>query len=81
MSGDPNGCIVFVINCFFLNLNAMSNYCEDCGCKVYNGRCTNCHEGLYVEDQYLELDMELPNEDSEFTKKANECRKTLNCND
>lgn len=47
----------------------MSN-CEDCGCKVYNGRCTNCHEELYILDQYYELDMDLPDEDSEFMKKV-----------
>lgn len=48
----------------------MADYCEDCGCKVYNGICTNCHEELYIEDQYYELNMPLPDEDSEFMKKA-----------
>lgn len=47
-------------------------YCEDCGCKVYNGRCTNCHEELYILDQYLELGMELPLEDSEFMQRIRE---------
>lgn len=51
----------------------MASYCEDCGCKVYDGRCTNCHEELYILDQYLELDMELPSEDSKFMKKVREC--------
>ena len=56
----------------------MSGYCEDCGCEVYNGRCTNCHEELYILDQYIELDMPLPDEDSEFMKKANECLSLTN---
>ncbi len=50
----------------------MAHYCEDCGCKVYNGRCTNCHEELYILDQYIEQDMELPGEDSDFMKKVSE---------
>ena len=36
------------------------NYCEDCGCKVYNGTCTNCHEEIYIQEQYFDLDMEVP---------------------
>jgi len=45
-------------------------YCENCGCKVFSGRCTNCHEELYILNQYYEQDMKLPDEDSEFMKKA-----------
>ena len=26
----------------------MSKHCEDCGCKTYNGICSNCHEELYI---------------------------------
>lgn len=48
----------------------MAHYCENCGCKVFNGRCTNCHEELYILDQYLEQDMELPAPDSDFMKKV-----------
>ncbi len=29
----------------------MSQYCEDCGCKVYNGHCVNCHEETYIAEQ------------------------------
>lgn len=47
-------------------------YCEDCGCKVYNGRCTNCHEELYILDQYYEQHMELPDDESDFMKKVRE---------
>ena len=28
--------------------------CEDCGCKVYGGYCTNCNEEHYIEEQYNE---------------------------
>lgn len=29
--------------------------CEDCGCRVYGGICTNCQEELYImETQYHE---------------------------
>ena len=56
----------------------MAGYCEDCGCRVYNGRCTNCHEELYIEDQYYELDMPLPSKESEFMKKVNRCQEDVN---
>ncbi len=26
----------------------MNNYCEDCGCRVYGGICSNCQEELYI---------------------------------
>lgn len=29
-------------------------YCEDCGCRVYNGACTNCHEEVYIAEQHYE---------------------------
>lgn len=44
----------------------MSDYCENCGSKVYNGACTNCEEEIYIADQYYDLDMELPPNDSTF---------------
>jgi len=56
----------------------MANYCEDCGCKVYTGRCTNCHEELYILDQYYEENMQLPDEDSDFMNKAREAQKDVN---
>lgn len=31
----------------------MPDYCEDCGCKAYNGYCTNCREEYYIEEQIL----------------------------
>ena len=27
------------------------NYCEDCGSKMYNGRCTWCFEEYYIYEQ------------------------------
>ena len=44
------------------------NTCEDCGCRVYSNGCTNCHEELYILDQYHELDIPLPSADSDFMK-------------
>jgi hypothetical protein len=31
-------------------------YCEDCGCKVYNGHCTNCHEETYIAEQNANME-------------------------
>ena len=35
-------------------------YCENCGCKEYNGACVNCHEAVYIEEQYHDLNMAVP---------------------
>lgn len=35
-------------------------YCPDCGCRMYNGACTNCHEEIYIEQQCYEIGMEVP---------------------
>ena len=43
--------------------------CEDCGCKMYNGACTNCHEEIYIQEQYEELEMEVPDLILEKNKK------------
>lgn len=45
-------------------------YCEDCGCRVYSGRCTNCHEELFIVDQYIDLNTPLPDKDTDFMKKV-----------
>ncbi len=43
--------------------------CEDCGCKLINGICTNCHEELYINDyQMPEFPMEVSNEWNEKVK-------------
>lgn len=46
--------------------------CESCGSKVYSGKCVNCHEELYILDQYIDQDMTIPNEKTEFMKKVRE---------
>lgn len=46
--------------------------CEDCGNKIGVHGCTWCNEELYILDQYYELDMELPGEETEFMKKVRE---------
>ena len=38
----------------------MSNYCEDCGCKVYGGHCVNCHEETFIAQQYRDLGDRVP---------------------
>ena len=58
----------------------MNNYCENCGCKMYSGKCTNCHEELYILDQYDELNMEYPDEDSAFMQKVREQQKEVSEN-
>lgn len=30
--------------------------CPNCGCKMYNGHCVNCHEETYIFEQYQEID-------------------------
>lgn len=35
-------------------------YCENCGCKSYNGACINCHEEIYIENQYLNNNDDVP---------------------
>jgi len=35
-------------------------FCQNCGCQVYNGACTNCHEEIYIEQQYNELLVPVP---------------------
>lgn len=29
----------------------MKTTCVNCGCKEYNGHCTNCHEETYIAEQ------------------------------
>lgn len=46
----------------------MASSCENCGCRVYSGRCVNCHEELYILDKYIDQCLDLPGEDSNFMK-------------
>jgi hypothetical protein len=50
-------------------------YCEDCGCKLNNGICSNCQEELYIiENQYEYIDKPLSDK---FINKAKEQRKLI----
>ena len=31
-------------------------HCSDCGTKIYNGRCSNCHEELYIFEEQIYKD-------------------------
>lgn len=52
----------------------MKKHCDDCGERVYNGACTNCHEEIYIEEQYIDLEMPIPKQISEV---ANRQRKEI----
>jgi len=52
----------------------VSKYCENCGSKSYNGACTNCHEEIYIEQQYIELDMPMA---PAIEEKANDHRREI----
>jgi hypothetical protein len=34
--------------------------CEDCGCRIYNGHCVNCHEETFIAEQYRNEGMNVP---------------------
>lgn len=36
------------------------HYCEDCGSRVFNGACVNCHEEIYIERQYVSAGDDVP---------------------
>ncbi len=39
---------------------AHAGYCEDCGCRTYGGACVNCHEEIFIDEQYESLGMPSP---------------------
>lgn len=47
----------------------MIDYCKNCGCKEYDGRCVNCHEEYYILEQDSDND-EHTCFSQEFMKKA-----------
>lgn len=47
-------------------------YCDDCGSKVYGGACTNCHEAVYIEQQYHDLDMDISSCSDEFKQEIDD---------
>ena len=50
------------------------NTCEDCGCNVYNGHCTNCHEETYIAEQNYSND-EMISFSDEFKEKLENQKK------
>ena len=53
----------------------MSEHCEDCGCKVYGGICSNCQEEHFImENQYHEDPYPVSDE---FLEKAAEQKELL----
>jgi hypothetical protein len=49
-------------------LNNMAK-CEDCGCSMDGGFCSNCHEEVFIAEQYSELGEQVP---ASIAIKANE---------
>lgn len=57
----------------------MSKYCVDCGCHMSGGYCTNCHEEVFIMEQYEDLrgteyELPFPEENSDFMKRLNEIK-------
>ena len=50
--------------------------CENCGSKVYSGYCVNCNEEHFIEEQYIELDMNIP--DSIYYKSRQDDKEAKN---
>jgi hypothetical protein len=51
-------------------------YCEDCGCILQDGVCSNCQEELFIlENQSADIDFPLSDE---FMQAANEQERELN---
>lgn len=36
------------------------SYCDNCGSRVYGGKCVNCNELEFIVEQYEDLGMEVP---------------------
>jgi hypothetical protein len=34
--------------------------CENCGCGMDGGFCSNCHEEVFIAEQYSQLGMDVP---------------------
>lgn len=58
--------------------------CPDCGCRVYNGHCVNCHEETYIDYQSQQNDeptafsKDFRDKVKEQKKEAREIRKNTN---
>lgn len=46
------------------------NTCENCGSRVYRGACVNCHEEVYIMDQYEVDGVTKPPLSQEFVDKV-----------
>jgi len=49
--------------------------CENCGCRVYSGACVNCNEEIFIAEQYEDLGMDLPEENTDFRKRLDKSEK------
>jgi hypothetical protein len=59
-------CIIFVKNIIMEKMK----HCEDCGNLIGVHGCEWCNEESYIYDQYIEQDMELPDDNSDFMEKV-----------
>lgn len=50
-------------------------YCNDCGCRMSDGICSNCHEELWITEYQGEF---LPRMSEEFNEKVCEQRNRVN---
>lgn len=53
------------------------SYCEDCGCRMYGGMCTNCDEECFIADQYRSMGESVPEALAE-TEAEQRARRTRN---
>jgi len=53
----------------------MKSYCENCGCVMYDGICTNCYEELYIEEQCMEFDIPITEEFANIVQEKKEMLK------
>lgn len=49
-------------------------YCNDCGCRMSEGICSNCHEELWIVEYQGEF---LPKMSEEFAEKAESQRRSI----
>lgn len=45
--------------------------CENCGTGMSGGFCPNCDEEVFIADQYRDLEMPLPGEETQFMQNYN----------
>lgn len=52
-------------------------HCQNCGTKMYGGRCSNCHEETIILEQYYEEGLKLPPQGGPFMQKVEEQKREL----